>query len=113
MKRDADDLFQLVHIHYTGVVDITPGLSAILGGSPAAKTTEYGNSCKLMLRKGGLGKASADSFVVIHVTFETGCEKYKDLETGIFVGAGHFLIDERGLSSEYKVSRVVAGGAGI
>jgi Protein of unknown function (DUF3237) len=100
-----------VHIHYTGVVDITPGLSAILGGNPAAKTTEYGNSCKSMSKRGRLLKTSVDPFVVIHVTFETGCEKYKALETGIFVGAGHFLIDERGLSSEYKVSRVVAGGS--
>ena len=43
------------------------------------------------------------------MTFESGCERYKSLETGIFVGAGHFVIDERGLSSEYKVSKVIAG----
>ena len=44
------------------------------------------------------------------MTFESGCERYKSLETGIFVGAGHFVVDERGLSSEYKVSKVVVGG---
>ncbi len=43
------------------------------------------------------------------MTFESGCERYKSLETGVFIGAGHFVIDERGLSSEYKVSKVVAG----
>ena len=44
------------------------------------------------------------------MTFESGCDRYKSLETGIFVGAGHFVVDERGLSSEYKVSQVVVGG---
>lgn len=45
---------------------------------------------------------------VIHVTFETGCERYRVLETGVFVGAGRFVIDEREakLWSEYRVSRV-------
>jgi Protein of unknown function (DUF3237) len=100
-----------VHIHYTGVVDITPGLSAILGGSPAAKTTEYGYSC--MPPHGCVVEGyCADLTVVINVTFETGCERYKALETGVFVGAGRFVVDERGLSSEYKVSRVAAGPDG-
>jgi hypothetical protein len=45
-------------------------------------------------------------FTVINVTFETGCEKYKDLERGLFVGAGRFVIDGSGLGVEYKVSRV-------
>ena len=44
--------------------------------------------------------------LVINVSFETGCEKYKDLERGLFVGAGRFIFDGRGLGVEYKVSRV-------
>ncbi len=49
-------LRQLIHIHYTGVVEITPGLSAILGGSPASKTTEYGHSCTFFQRCLGVGR---------------------------------------------------------
>lgn len=36
----------LVYLSYSGVVDITPELGLVLGGSPDAKTTEFGNSCK-------------------------------------------------------------------
>jgi len=35
-----------VYLHYTGVVNITPALGAILGGSPEAKSTEFGDSCR-------------------------------------------------------------------
>ena len=100
-------MLQLVHVHYTGVIEITPALSAILGGSPASKTTAYGHSC--MSPRLPSGKVKVLMNLVINVTFESGCERYKSLETGVFVGAGHFVIDERGLSSEYKVSKVVAG----
>lgn len=49
--------------------------------------------------------------IVIHATFETGCERFKELETGVYVGAGRFLIDRErpGLSVEYKISKVVKG----
>ena len=36
----------LVYLFYSGVVEITPELGLVLGGSPDAKTTEFGNSCK-------------------------------------------------------------------
>ena len=36
----------LVYLSYNGVVDITPELGLVLGGSPDAKTTAFGNSCK-------------------------------------------------------------------
>jgi RNA polymerase I-specific transcription initiation factor RRN6 len=45
-------------------------------------------------------------YLVIHVTFESGSEKYKELERGVFVGAGRFILDRGGLGVEYKVSRV-------
>lgn len=53
-------------------------------------------------------KDVALTLTVIHVTFETGCERYKELETGVFVGAGRFVIDESQgkLWSEYRVSKV-------
>ncbi|KPI37950.1 uncharacterized protein AB675_3107 [Cyphellophora attinorum] len=77
----------MIHIHYTGIVEINDQLSAILAGRRDARDTEFGAS-------------------FIHVTFETGSEKYKELERGVFVGAGRFILDRGGLGVEYKVSRV-------
>lgn len=39
----------LIYLNYNGVVDITPELGAILGGSPDAKSTGFGNSCMFPL----------------------------------------------------------------
>lgn len=79
-------------MYYKGTVALTPGVQAILGGGDDAKTTEYG-----------------DSFVTF--TFETGNAKYKDLENGTYVAAGHFVKEpgQKGVIVEYKVSRVIAG----
>ena len=41
-----DNSGALVYLSYSGVVDITPELGLILGGSPDAKTTAFGNSCR-------------------------------------------------------------------
>ena len=44
--------------------------------------------------------------------FETGSERYKELETGVFVGTGRFQLDrsrDKPLTVEYKISRVVKG----
>jgi RNA polymerase I-specific transcription initiation factor RRN6 len=71
-----------------GNIDVTPGILAILSGSPDAKKSEYG-----------------DSFTTF--TFETGSEKYKDLQNGTYVGAGRFVNEGEGRVVEYKVSRVV------
>jgi hypothetical protein len=60
----------------------------------------------VFLRRSIRVSADATAGVVINVTFETGCEKYKDLERGLFVGAGRFILDGSGLGVEYKVSRV-------
>lgn len=35
-----------MYAHYTGVVEITPELGAILSGSENAKSTGFGDSCK-------------------------------------------------------------------
>ena len=50
-------------------------------------------------------------YAVIHLTFETGSERYRVLETGVYVGAGRFVVGkEMPLFVEYKISRVVSGG---
>lgn len=48
--------------------------------------------------------------LVIEMRFETGDEKLKNLETGVFLGAGHFVV-EKGKPAvvEYKVSKAVKG----
>ncbi|KAI4231336.1 MAG: hypothetical protein LQ349_005688 [Xanthoria aureola] len=95
MRLDAHTVLKdknsgsLVYAHYTGVVDITPELGAILSGKEDAKSTDFG-----------------DSFV--HFTFETGDEKLKALENGVFVGAGRFVVEkERPITVEYRISKVV------
>ncbi|KAL8965861.1 MAG: hypothetical protein Q9183_003654 [Haloplaca sp. 2 TL-2023] len=83
----------LIYVNYTGVIAITPALGKILGGADDAKTTEFG-----------------DAFIEMH--FETGEEKLKELETGLFVGAGRFIVEQgQPVTVEYKVSKVVKGSA--
>lgn len=44
---------------------------------------------------------------VTHLTFETGSEKYKALETSVFVAAGRFIVEkDKPVMVEYKVSKV-------
>lgn len=38
--------FQTIHIHYTGIVDITNEMRRILGRSANASSTAFGTSCK-------------------------------------------------------------------
>lgn len=87
--RDQRD--DLIYIKYKGHIHITPELSNILGGSIHSKSTEFGYS-------------------FIHIEFETGSDRYKELETSLFVGAGRFVIDEKKgrVSVEYKLSRVMS-----
>jgi RNA polymerase I-specific transcription initiation factor RRN6 len=77
-------------MYYKGTVALTDGVKAILGNSADAKTTEFG-----------------DSFVTF--SFETGSEKYKDLENGTYVAAGRFVNEDGKTTVEYKVSRVMKG----
>ncbi|KAF1950123.1 hypothetical protein CC80DRAFT_496974 [Byssothecium circinans] len=80
----------LLAMYYKGTVALTPGVQAVLSNAPSAETTDYG-----------------DSFV--NFTFETGSDKYKDLQNGVFVAAGHFVKEGEKTIVEYKVSKVVKG----
>lgn len=90
MSRNNDGT--IFAMFYKGTVALTAGVKAILGGADDAKTTEYG-----------------DSYVTF--TFETGSTKYKELENGTFVAAGHFVKEQgqKGVVVEYKVSKVIKG----
>ena len=117
----------LVYLSYGGVVDITPELGLILGGSPDAKTTAFGNSCKPPLSLPHSASFSPSvccllayfyvrpnimiANLVIEMKFETGDEKLKDLETGVFLGAGRFVVEQgKPVVVEYKISKAVKGG---
>ena len=79
-------------MYYTGTVVLTPSVQAILSGSEDARTTGFGDS-------------------VVAFSFETGSEKYKELQNGTYVAAGRFVMGEGekgGVVVEYKVSKVVA-----
>ncbi|KAG9377957.1 DUF3237 domain containing protein [Pyrenophora tritici-repentis] len=78
----------ILAMYYKGTVALTPGVVAMLSGSPDAKTTDYG-----------------DSFVTF--SFETGSDKYKDLQNGTYVAAGHFVKEGDGVIVEYKVSKAI------
>ncbi|KAL1998728.1 hypothetical protein VTN02DRAFT_5674 [Thermoascus thermophilus] len=79
----------LVYLNYTGTIAVTPAEAAVLGGQAESQTTPFGN-------------------IFTHLTFETGDERYKDLENRAFVASGHFIV-EKGKPAvvEYKVSQVV------
>ena len=48
--------------------------------------------------------------IVIEMHFETGDERFKELELGIFVGAGRFLVEQgKPVTVEYKLGKVVKG----
>lgn len=87
--RDIRD--DLIYVKYRGIIDITSELSDILGGSVHARSTEFGHS-------------------FIHIEFESGSERYRRLELGVFVAAGRFLVDEKKgrVSVEYKISQVAS-----
>ena len=120
----------LVYISYSGVVDMTPELGLVLSNSPDAKTTEFGGSCKCLLSSPSEISHPPSSVplvlylflscqsrlnslivnLVIEMKFETGDEKLKDLETGIFVGAGRFVVEkDKPTVVEYKISKAVKG----
>lgn len=99
--------FQLIYLNYTGIVEITPAVGAILGGSSEAKTTPYGTTCSSLYALQYSRDVGLIVFTVTHLTFETGSEKYKELETSVFVSTGHFIVEkDKPVVVEYKVSRV-------
>ena len=54
--------------------------------------------------------SSLIAVLVIEIKFETGDEKLKDLELGVFVGAGRFLVEKgKPVVVEYKISKIVKG----
>ncbi|KAB8231557.1 hypothetical protein BDV23DRAFT_165695 [Aspergillus alliaceus] len=80
----------LLYLHYTGVLTLTPAEQAVFGGTAPEGSTPFGN-------------------LFTHFTFETGDERYKELENRVFVGQGRFNIENGKPIVEYRVSQVLHG----
>ncbi|EAW07702.1 DUF3237 domain-containing protein [Aspergillus clavatus NRRL 1] len=81
----------LLFMHYTGVVTLGPAEKAVFEGTAKDGATPFGNS-------------------FTHFTFETGDDRYKELENRVFVGQGRFVVETgKPVVVEYRVSQVVKG----
>ncbi|PKY08707.1 hypothetical protein P168DRAFT_323784 [Aspergillus campestris IBT 28561] len=81
----------LLYLNYTGVITLGPAEAAVFGGTAADGSTPFGNS-------------------FTHFTFETGDERYKELENRVFVGQGRFNVEKgKPIVVEYRVGQVVHG----
>ncbi|KAL4899025.1 hypothetical protein BDW74DRAFT_184133 [Aspergillus multicolor] len=81
----------LLYVNYTGVITITEAEQKVLSGTADEGSTPWGNS-------------------FTHVTFETGDDRYKDLENRVFVSKGRFNVQKgKPTVVEYRVSQVVQG----
>ncbi|PLB35428.1 DUF3237 domain-containing protein [Aspergillus candidus] len=81
----------LLYLNYTGVITLGPAELAVFGGTAGDGSTPFGNS-------------------FTHFTFETGDERYKELENRVFVGQGRFNVEKgKPIVVEYRVGQVVHG----
>lgn len=39
----------MISYKYSGIINVTPGVGAVLSGHPEAKTTEFGDACEWLL----------------------------------------------------------------
>jgi hypothetical protein len=81
---------EAIFVQYQGILKVTEAGGKVFSGAPDAKSTEYG-----------------DQEWFISPIIETGAEKFKWMEETVWVGQGHFVVDEKGSAVEYQVYRVV------
>ncbi|KAL4936177.1 hypothetical protein BDV06DRAFT_205518 [Aspergillus oleicola] len=81
----------LIYVNYTGVITLGEVERKALSGQAEDGSTPFGNS-------------------FTHLTFESGHERYKDLENGVFVSKGRFNVQQgKPIVVEYRVGQVVHG----
>lgn len=90
MARTADG--ESLYIHYTGILKIDEAAGKVLTWAKDAKTTNYG-----------------DHQWFSGPIIETSSEKFKWVETTLFVGEGRFIVEDGGASEavEYEIYKVV------
>ena len=79
-----------VFVQYQGILKVNEAGGKVLSEAADAKSTEYGEQ---------------EWFITPMI--ETGAERYKWMEETIWVGQGHWIVDEKGSAVEYQVYRVV------
>ncbi|RAK97083.1 DUF3237 domain-containing protein [Aspergillus ibericus CBS 121593] len=86
--KDGEDL---IYLNYTGICTLMPEVIAVFAGESPNGSTPFNTA-------------------FTHITFETGSERYKELEHRVFVAQGRFNV-EKGKPTvvEYHVSQVVQG----
>jgi len=96
MRLDAHGVIKthddaLIYLNYQGTVNLTDGVINALSPEPKEAETPFG-----------------DSFATFKI--ETGDDRYKELENGVFVAQGRF-VTKNGQNPivEYRVSQVLAG----
>ncbi|THC97546.1 hypothetical protein EYZ11_002969 [Aspergillus tanneri] len=81
----------LIYVNYTGVVALSPAEKAVFAGTAGEGSTPWGNA-------------------FTHFTFETGDERYKELEHSVFVGQGRFNVqNDKSVVVEYRVGQLIHG----
>ena len=79
-----------IFAQYQGILKVDEAGEKLLAGAPDAKSTAYG-----------------DQEWFISPQIETSSEKFKWVEETVWLGQGHWVVDERGSAAEYEVYRVV------
>ncbi len=87
MARTADG--HSTYIHYSGVLRFDESGGKVLSFGPDAKTTQYG-----------------DHHWFSGPIMETSDPKMKWIEDELWVGQGHFVVDEKGSAVEYEIYKV-------
>lgn len=78
-----------INLSYNGIITVNEEVGKVFTGAPDAKSVGFGQ-------------------VFSNPKFSTGSEKYKHLENHLFVAGGRFLVSEKGVQVEYKISQVIA-----
>ena len=79
-----------LYVSYHGVLEVGEAENKVLSWAPDAKTTDYG---------GGVFFTSP--------TMETSDSDFKWVETNLFVGQGHFVVEDTQTAVEYQYYKVV------
>lgn len=79
-----------LYIHYNGVLKLDEAVGKVLSWAPDARTTNYG-----------------DHEWFSGPIFETSDPNLKWMETSLFVGQGHFVVEGKDEAVEYQIYKVV------
>lgn len=79
-----------LYVHYNGILKVNEAGGKVLSWAPDARTTNYG-----------------DQEWFAGPIIETSDPKLKWMETSLFVGQGHFVVEDKEEAVEYEIYKVV------